>query len=65
MIRVTIQLPPDPNAALAKKVLKLAQGIASSDGDEVIEQPGAAPAETYGLTVHELADPETPGNPEE
>jgi hypothetical protein len=65
MIRVVLQYPLDPDAATLAKVLKAAKALASGKQDEVIEQVGAAPADTFGVTVHVLADPEKPAESEE
>jgi hypothetical protein len=65
MIQVTLQLPHDPDPAVFKKAMAAAKAIASGEHDEVIEAPGAAPADCFSLTVHVLADPEQPAEPEE
>lgn len=58
MIRVTLQLPHDPDAAIVKALQRTAKALAAGEHDEVLEGV-AAPADAYSVTVHVLPDPAT------
>ncbi len=64
MIRVTVQMPPNPDKKFVSQLEKSLWALTEGKG-EVIVQQDAAPAATYGVTVHLLPDPEKPAEPEE
>lgn len=59
MIRVTLQLPQDPDRAIVEQLERAAEAVASGKGDERFHL-SVAPADTYSLTVQVLPDPATP-----
>ena len=51
MRRVTIQLPPGPDATLVTSLRNFA-GSLLAEGEELIEQADAAPANAYSVSVY-------------
>lgn len=55
MLRITLDVPADPDAAIIDELRRAATELAAGKQDVVLE--AEAPPHTYGMTVHVVPDP--------